>query len=584
MIAQAIVSAFSTFLADPGGLLPPDAMSDDPGNEAWGGARSGGFLNDAVLPADPARAAIIAVIDDAIPFAHEMLRAGDHSRVAAIWAQDARPGPGGDLPFGREWRGQGIDRLLAQLRNGSLPDEDSLYRAAGVLDYGRGLRPSAGYAGGHGAAVAMLAAGFAPDDTAGRDHPVIGVSLPSKLTEDSMGVSAPPYILAAILFVVLRARQLCRFTEERHGLASGTVRMPLVINISYGLTAGPRDGSSLLEQFMDALSRSGPRDLGPIRFVLPMGNHRQAMLCGRLRRGQELTWRLQPGDHTDSAVEIWGPRLPEPPTRPFVLHLAAPGQPPAPTTFTADGQISILRDSAEAEIARAYYIVQRSGDGRTWREGIVLIAMPTSPDKPGHPWAPPGDWQISIDPQAPNGIYEISVQRDEAVPGYPREARQSALICPHYRIFDDVDRMLPDDPPRSRSRVRRRHTLNTYAGGAETLRAGAVQLRPATSRDGAGAGSIYSGLLTCGRNGDIQAVTDRSGTVSGIAVAGRDSGSVRITAGTSLAAPQLARWLAGQMAAGFCPATRDGVITHAAAGTPLAEVPVLPYQPKFPEY
>ncbi|MDO5612603.1 MAG: hypothetical protein Q4G14_05100 [Paracoccus sp. (in: a-proteobacteria)] len=579
MIAQAIVSAFSAFLADPGGLLPADASSDDPGNESWGTARSGDFLSDAALPDDPTRAAIIAVIDDAIPFAHQMLRAGDHSRVAAIWAQDARPGPGGGLPFGREWRGQGIDALLARLRDGTLPDEDSLYRTAGVLDYGRGLRPSAGYTGGHGAAVAMLAAGFAPDDPAGRDHPVIGVSLPSKLTEDSMGVSAPPYILAAILFVVLRARQLCRQTEERRGLAPGTVRMPLVINISYGLTAGPRDGSSLLERFMDALSHSGPHDLGPIRFVLPMGNHRQAMLCGRLRRGQGLTWRLQPGDHTDSAVEIWGPRLPAPPTRPFVLHLAAPGQPPVPTSFTADGQISLLRDSTGAEIARAYYMVQRSGDGRIWREGIILIAMPTSPDRPGAPWAPPGDWQIRIDPQARNGIYEISVQRDEAVPGYPREARQSTLICPHYQIFDDTGRMLPDDPPRGRSRVRRRQTLNAYAGGTEILRAGAAQLH-----GGAGTGSIYSGLLRRGRNGDIQAVADRSGAVSGIAVAGRDSGSLRITSGTSLAAPQLAQWLAGQMAAGLRPATRDVVIAYAASKFPPATVPVLPYRPKFPEY
>lgn len=589
MIAQAIVSVFSAFLADPGGLLPPDALNDDLQDSLWGTmARDEGLLADAAIPEDPSRATIIGVIDDAIPFAHEMLRIADgHSRVAAIWAQDARPTPDSDLPFGREWQGPGIDTLLTRLRDGTLPDEDALYRAAGVLDYGRGLRASAGYAGGHGAAVAMLAAGFSNTDPAGRDHPVIAVSLPSALTEDSMGTSAPPYILAAILFVVLRARQLGRHIEHRRGLAPGSLRMPVVINISYGLTAGPRDGSTLLEQVMDALSRSGPRDLGPVRFVLPMGNHRQAMLCGSLRPGQAVSWRLQPGDQTDSAVEIWGPRLNTPPARPFVLRLAAPGLPPAATRFTREGQISILRDSAEAEIARAYYLIQRLPDGLGWREGITVIAMPTSPEGRADPWAPPGDWTVQIDAAARIGDYEISVQRDEAVPGYPREARQSTLICPDYRIWRENGTMWRNDPPDALSVVRRRGTLNAYGGGAESLRAGAAEgyqpLRETRRTDG----SIYSGLHREGGNGDVQAVADRSPASGGIAVAGRDSGSVLTSAGTSVAAPQLARWLAQEMAAGFRPASRAEVIARIRTAAPVPggdAAPILPYTQKFPEY
>ncbi|MDO5703895.1 MAG: hypothetical protein Q4G49_02330 [Paracoccus sp. (in: a-proteobacteria)] len=588
MIAQAIVSAFSAFLADPGGLLPPDALNDDLQDNLWGaGTHRGDLLNDAAIPDDPTRATIIAVIDDAIPFAHEMLRTADgHSRVAAIWAQDARPTPDSDLPFGREWPGRGIDAMLARLRDGTLPDEDALYRAAGVLDYGRGLRPSAGYAGGHGAAVAMLAAGFEAADPTGRDHPVIAVSLPSALTEDSMGVSAPPYILAAILFVILRARQLCRHIEDRRGLTPHSLRMPVVINISYGLTAGPRDGSTLLEQLMDALSRAGPHDLGPVRFVLPMGNHRQAMLCGCLRPGQGMIWRLQPGDQTDSAVEIWGPVLTQAPARPFVLHLALPGSPPAATRFTHEGQVSILRDGTGAEIARAYYLIQRLPEGRGWREGITVIAMPTSPESPADPWAPPGNWALRIDAAARIGDYEISVQRDESIPGYPREARQSMLIDPGYRIWMDGGGMWRDDPQGPRSAVRRRGTLNAYGGGTETLRAGAAEWQQplwGTQQNG----SIYSGLHGDGGNGDVQAVADRSSTVAGIPVAGRDSGSVRRSAGTSVAAPQLTRWLAREMAAGFRPDSRAEVIAQAWTAAPVAggaDAPVLAYALKYPEY
>lgn len=592
MSAQAIVSAFAEFLADPGGLLPADALNPEP---LIGAAtdRDYAFLSDAAIPADPSRAAIVAVIDDAIPFAHQMLRHGDVSRVAAFWAQDARPSlADGDMPWGREWRGSGIDGLLRRLATGDLPDEDSLYRAAGVLDYGRGLRPSAGYAHGHGAAVSVLAAGFRPDDPAARSHPVIAVSLPSKLTEDSMGASAPPYIMAAILFVVLRARQLCRFIEQRRGLARGSLRMPVVINISYGLTAGPRDGSTLLERLMDELSRHSLPDLGPIRFVLPMGNHRQAMLVGRLRPGERLIWRLRPGDQTASAVEIWGPPLNRLPQTPFAVHLSAPGQPATATAFTAEGQVSILRDSAGDEIARAYYQRQRSADNRWWREGITIIAMPTCPEKAGDPWAPPGDWELRIDPAAADGVYEISVQRDESIPGYPREARQSVLFDHHYQICDPTGRVRRDDPPRSLSRVRRRNTLNAYAGGAETLRAGAALLAPLPPGPGVGpdgrAGSIYSGMQKNGRNGDVQAVADRGPTCPGIPVAGRDSGAILASNGTSVATPQLARWLAVQMAAGFRPADRAQMIQGAWGAAPVPPeddvAPVLPFTLSYPEY
>ena len=605
MIAIQMISAFEAFLGDPGGVLPPDARNPapepyDPASEALPDCA---FLDEAALPDDPEAACIIGIIDDAIPFAHERFRTADgHSRVAAFWAQDAafRAGvqPGADLSSGVEWRGSGIDGLLARMTSGDLPGEDALYRAAGVLDLARPSRPSAAYEAGHGAAVATMAAGFAPDDPAGRNHPLIAVSLPPKVTEDSMGTSSPPYMMAGIVFIIQRARRLSRFIETRRGLAPGSLRIPVVINISYGLTAGPRDGSTLFERFMDAVSATPAPGLGPVHFVLPMGNHRQAMLSGELAPGEGLDWRVPPDDQTPNAIELWGPMLPARPKTPFQLRLTVPGQPEAATRFTGEGQFSRLRDASGVEIARAYYTLHRyPGWGPQvtgWREGITLIALPTCPDRPGALYAPPGDWHVAVDADAPKGVYEISVQRDETIRGFHREARQSLLIDPAYAVLDDRGLVRRDDPVPATARVHRRGTISAYCGGSAVIRAGAAEAAEAMAGDDPFAPgppqrwpSIYSGLLKDGFGGDIQAVADRSRLTAGVLTGGRDSGATRVFAGSSLAAPQVTRWLAGQLAAGARPTNRAAIVAMAQSQQtlqpPPAGPPVLDFRPNLPE-
>lgn len=579
MIARAILDAFELFVDDPAGILPPDALR---GPRRAGAPGRSGFLDEAMIPDDPARACILAVIDDAVPFVHACLRGpGGASRVAAFWAQDAavgggQRGMGADLPFGIEWRGQGIGALLARL-GGDLPDEDTLYRAAGVLDYARPTRPSAGYAQGHGAAVAGLAAGWDADDPEGRAHPVIAVSLPPRVTEDSMGTLAAPYVMSAILFIVQRARALSRFIEERRGLAAGSLRLPVVVVFSYGLTAGPRDGGTLLEQFMDAVSAGGTGDLGPVRFVLPMGNHRQDRLNGVLAPDQAMVWRVPPDDQTPNALEIWGPVLSAPPARPLQLRLAAPGCPAAETAFSAPDQMCRLRDGQGRELARACYTVLAPHGAVTgWREGVTVIAMPTCPARPDDPVAPAGDWTVAVAPGAPPGPYDICIQQDETIRGFHREARQSYLHDPAYAVWTESGAPVREDADPPQGAIRRSGTLNAYGGGQHTIRVGAVE--------GETRASIYSGHLGAGANGDLQAMGDRSVAGPGIRVAGRDSGSGWWCPGTSVAGPQAARWLARQMAAGVRPASRAEVVAQAQAdgqgvvqppqGPPLIRPPV----------
>ncbi|MCQ0969345.1 hypothetical protein MLD63_02690 (plasmid) [Paracoccus sp. TK19116] len=588
MIAMAMLEAFRQFLRDPGGVLPRDAINHElkPYDSDAERAVGLGYLDPQAMPDDPDKACIIGVIDDAMPFAHESLRTeSGHSRVAAYWAQDAVHDPaapvGGDLPSGVELRGQMIDALLERLGAATLPDEDALYRRAGTVDFARPQRHSAAYEAGHGASVLGLAARFDPWDARGRNHPVLAVGLPARVSEDSMGVLAPLYILASIMFIITRARRLCRMIEDVRGLPAHSVKMPVVINISYGISAGPRDGSTLLERFIDAVSTMQASDLGPIRFVLPMGNHRQARLVGVGRRGDQVGWRIQPDDLTHSAVEIWGPRHRNRPERPFAIHLAAPGMEPVATVFSAHGQMSLLRDATGAEIARAYYQSIR-GEGGRWREGITVIAPPTCPGELGQPYAPPGDWAIRIDPSAPSGAYEISVQRDETIHGFHREARQSRLEDPRYTVREPNDRAILLDLPSSpgqRPIVRRRGTISAYAGGRAAIRAG--------SANGLARGaSFYSGLNRGGSSGDVQTFVDPSDARLGTSVQGRDSGARRYGTGTSMSAPQITRWLAATLANGTVPNDRAAAVALAdAVSRGLAgAVPILPSESNRPEF
>ena len=585
-LANRIVTAFEDFLEDPAGVLSGDAANPDHRMAGDGDLADPAlaYLPDGALP-DPGKGCIIGVIDDAIPFVHQRFTlAGGLSRMAAVWMQDARfrPGTGTDLPSGAEWRGAELSELLARAAGGSLPGEDAIYRLTGAVDLTRPGPPSGAFEAGHGAAVAPLAAGFDPGDPRARDHPVIAVCLPPRIIADSTGVLAPVPILTGMLFIIHRARRLCRFIEARRGQPRGSVRLPVVVNLSLGLTAGPRDGSSLLERFMDAVSAVQVPDLGPVHFVLPMGNHRQGRLRARLRAGQQIGWRLPPDDTTINAIEIWGPPYAHPPRGALQVTLTPPGHPPATTAFTLPWQFSVLSDAKGTPLARAYYTPHLLPDGR-WRDGIAVIATPTCPERLGEPFAPPGEWRVGIAGSTdPGASYDVMAQRDEVIRGFRRGARQSWFHDPAYRSHDEAGfPILTDARNGGDPLVIRKGTVNSYATGSRTLRAGAIYLR--TERDAA-----YGALLEDGQPGDCLAPVDRSVNAGTMIVRGRDSGSFALASGTSLAAPQLARWLAGQLSQGAVldgrQAVRDKARQDQQPSRPPDQPPILPFAGPFGEF
>lgn len=510
------------------------------------------FLTTGALPDDPSKAAVIGIIDDAIPFANQRLTVGNlHSRVAAIWMQDGAVANavedrvGEDLPYGTELRGAQISKMLTDLDDGVLSDEEAIYRAAGVIDFSRGTTQSAAFFGNHGAAVADLAAGFPPSDDEARNFPIMAVSLPPEVTRDTLGTFAPVYILTAILYLIQRTRRLGQWLEKKHGTP---VRLPLIINISYGILAGAKDGSSLVERFQDAISDQSHDEIGPVHFVLPMGNHRQSRTHASLDTATDdhLVWEAKPDDITPSFVEFWGPWRDDANTPEHCMQLRIardPGGAMVPTTFAAHGSFEELSQAGKP-VGRAYLQYRPFGTGG--REVITLAMHPTVPVRPSDAYIQPGRFRMAID-LTESSVVDAYIQRDDSIRRFRSGGRQSKFQDAHYQTHDPSGRELAFDVRDADARVLRRGTVNAFACGFSQIRVGG------TYGDDDSTDIVdYSGLAGDGHNrpitGDVTAPADRSKIRPGIVTMGALSGSRQAVSGTSMSAPRITMALAKKLA------------------------------------
>ncbi len=485
---------------------------------------------------------VVAVIDDAIAFAHERLRGSDgKTRVEYLW--DQQQPLSSSLGVGRELRkrdpGTGLDDLMtAATHNGQL-DEDEVYRLSGFTGPARVGRATLAARFAHGAHVADLACfdGAAPPAS---KRPIVAVQLPAETVADTSGATLGFQVFLGLLWALYRTETI----EQSFGVGT----LPLLANVSYGVIAGPHDGTGMLEAAVDQLLSVCDPTQARFHVLLPSGNnhlsrcHARLTLLGGVTR--QLRWRVLPDDLSESLLVI---RLPAGAQGVHIIVTTPEGDTSPPIPPGHWGELG-LPGSAQAFL----FYPSLPALGRVM---VTLMLAPTAAVAGGVALASAGPWRIGLQNQGSTTLdVRAWIQRDDAAPGFARRGRQSHFDDVAYARFDDGGRPIDSDthPLTAASRVKREGTHNAYATGRRTLVVGAFR-----RSDGAAAEYSAGGVLPPPGRGlpsingpEAMLPGDDSPSQRGVLGAGTRSGSCVAMSGTSVAAPLALRRLAREVVAG----------------------------------
>ena len=228
------------------------------------------------------RGVVVGIVDWSLDFCNYDFRNPDGStRVLALWDQRGKPRPESPQPYG-----YGIVHTREAINQALTADDP--YVALGYhpadADLGRGS---------HGTLVASIAVGN------GRGGGPVGIAPEAEIVfvhnatwgqDPSAKLGNSVTLLEAIDFIAQTA-------GER----------PWVINLSMGRTGEQHDGTTLVEQGLDAVLRAAPGRA----ICQSTGNYftRRLHASGQLRPAEERTliWEVMKADVTPNELEIWYP-------------------------------------------------------------------------------------------------------------------------------------------------------------------------------------------------------------------------------------------------------------------------------------
>ena len=453
--------------------------------------------------------------------------------------QRAQQDPDGELGV---YRDLGLGDLLQAHALGQ-PEH-----ATHVLDTLAGLPP-----------VQPCAASAKPrqDDPASR-APLVLVSVPPSRIGQTTGTATVAQVLDGLHYILALA--------EAH--APG---VPVVVNISLGLLAGPHDGSSALERAIDGLMRRRPHLL----VVLAAGNNGGDRLVdpgkgtnasGRLAPGDTatLTWRLQPGDPTDSFLELWWHTLGK---------------------TAADLRLRVVYPVAGEEVPLNHQQDLRAGDALVGRlHSQALGALGQDHEARG---------QLSLGPVGgprgalPAGRWVLALRN-----AGPEPLEVDA------RVQGDLPRWNEPEPVQSVLSESSGLSLGE-AGSLNGLATGQLPMVVGAARQSDGSDTLYTsrpksrGTQRQRERVDARAVADEGAFAPGLVASGVLSGSWVRMGGTSVAAPVAARHWANRLSRGRLPdspeqwldflqppaLTKGGPATRSRGEAERGDAPPAPRQP-----
>ncbi|MBX3621654.1 MAG: hypothetical protein KF891_16920 [Rhizobacter sp.] len=531
---------------------------------------------------------ILGVVDDGCAFAHALFSpaiaaglrvaaAAKSTRMAAVWDQNAGDAvPAEAYRFGHAAQGFGYGREIFRTygeRNGTkgpllgLADalnlhlsqaafeEQDLYDTVGLPSMRRRIV--------HGPHVCDVFAGpirlrervpedrftpptWAPAKDLAADpdkSDIVFVQLPLEGLQDSSGGWLDSHILDAVSYI-----DRCR-RDDAH---------KAVINVSYGNTMGPHDGSTILDR---ALAELVTARLGKVHLVMAGGNSFGARGHAefKVRAGQPvtLTWRVPPGSETPHFMQLWLPKgLSTKVLKTVAITVQLPGA-DHPTKTVGMDQVVAWPEAGRPRAVATLLSQSSRGDGAM---ALLAVSRTAAGDGIDDAPAPHGDWLVSI-----ACVHELEhvhayIARNDRDLGATLRGRQSYFVDE----VDERDRYLrrPHDDPRrddadtalfgdarDGAQVKRRGTQNGIATGAG-VEAVAGYNRAISDDPGEGVHAPYASAgwqlaendRACALS--VARPSDESSVLKGMRAAGSRSGSTYRLVGTSGAAPQQARLLA----------------------------------------
>jgi hypothetical protein len=524
---------------------------------------------------------LIGVLDDGCPFAAaQFLKPPASTRVRGIWDQTSGKMPISvtdssstsrelgqvptDFKYGLEFRRDfsgppsmemGLDEWIAWHSNAGTIDEDGCYKEAKFTR----VAPRAS----HGAHVMDVLAGRVPPSSRigpsppgdRRDPPswnlstdipsdsdIVFVQFSDGCIRDATGVWLKAYVFHGIQYIL--------------SFADPTNTAKVVINVSYGPTTGPHDGTAALEKaLVDFVTEYNGATAGKpkLEVVLPAGNAylSEGHIVYKRRKGQpsqvEWIWRLPPDNSVLCFAEIWIKRVKP---GPVTVTLSSPSG----ATFTSiTGPISPPPDKTLPLYTGVYKPTQR-GSHTMW-----LLSVASTRDLAEH-----GDWRIQVAGIPENAQIHSFVARSDPNMGVRTGAKRSYFVDSEWEMTRSAQAscIYADGVfDATGSLIRRDGTLNGIATGTDSnvhVAGGYVRSNKRKSSYSS-AGPARNGPLTLRKGPDYALFSDESYALRGVLAGGNRSGTVFRLIGTSAAAPQLARHVANSSipAATEVPAVTD---------------------------
>ncbi|MEP4195683.1 MAG: hypothetical protein ABJL99_08615 [Aliishimia sp.] len=393
---------------------------------------------------------VTAIIDNDIGFLNRRFRKsdGESTRFAAIWLQ-ARETKSSypttayqDIHIGDILQSEDIETRIKTYRH----DERRAYEELNARLHQRPNFKLAPPIESHGTMAADLA--FGHDDYADPDAdpallddvPIFGVQLPPEAATDTSGTTSENYIVQAVRWICFQARQ-------------SFANVPVVINISYGVLAGQKDGEKFIEaQIAKEVELADQLYGQSVSVVFAYGNGKNTRQLATLdidkNSFKTLEWRVPPNNPSPSFVEIRtiandtvmdiSDKLRISLVDPNGVTVA---QGPAKTgTETAWPDIDPSTDDVTS--ARLYNVPRRAfwpGLLKMVNPAYSMLAIaPTTSTKHHLNLAKPGIWTLKLentDTTADMSLV-LQIQRGDTAPGLRSGGRQSRFEGPLVPVLD----------------------------------------------------------------------------------------------------------------------------------------------------